>query len=452
MKSRERFWVEFNELFKHHGNTAARSGKEVSFGTTHIRRAYLKQDFHRLRTGKLVKIENGQEVSEQRFKLASPRNLKQKHIRALINDWLTREYSVPYLHNKLSVIRVFCGWIGKPNLVPSTAEVIMDPRYRHRSQVAVTDKTWSGCGIDVTQKILEIAGTDPRVAMVLDLMRVFSLRQREASLLCPHLSDQAAYLDINRGTKGGRSRTHKIDTPEERAVLESYVSAHPLETVAASLPAETLRRIGPLVVRGGEEEPGSAGMDPTVPSEALLRGVIVSVETRTDRNQETYARVRIEDFSGVAEVLVFATLYRETRDLWVGGRLVEARVEVQWDEGLSLVARRAKALEPGAREKKEEARRDPSRVGAGSAARRSERATGGGLSSGLHIRLDGNEERLEEIRDRLAASPGETPVYLHLREGENDRVFLLDAGADPDTMLVEVLGEILGANAVRMVS
>ena len=239
---------------------------------------------------------------------------------------------------------------------------------------------------------------------------------------------------------------------EERAVLESYVSAHPLETVAASLPAETLRRIGPLVVRGGEEEPGSAGMDPTVPSEALLRGVIVSVETRTDRNQETYARVRIEDFSGVAEVLVFATLYRETRDLWVGGRLVEARVEVQWDEGLSLVARRAKALEPGAREKKEEARRDPSRVGAGSAARRSERATGGGLSSGLHIRLDGNEERLEEIRDRLAASPGETPVYLHLREGENDRVFLLDAGADPDTMLVEVLGEILGANAVRMVS
>jgi hypothetical protein len=220
MERSERFWVEFNELFQHHGKTAARSGKEVSFGTAHIRRAYLKQDFHRLRTGKLVKLEGGQVVSEQRFKLASPRNLKQKHIRALINDWLAREYSVPYLHNKLSVIRVFSGWIGKPNLVPGTAEVIADPKYQHRSQVAVTDKTWSGCGIDVTQKIQEIAGTDARVAMVLDLMRVFSLRQREASLLCPHLSDQGAYLDINRGTKGGRARTHKIDTPEERAVLE----------------------------------------------------------------------------------------------------------------------------------------------------------------------------------------------------------------------------------------
>ena len=220
MQSRERFWVEFHELFQHHGNTAARSGKEVSFGTTHIRRAYLKQDFHRLRTGKLVRLENGQKVSALRFKLASPRNLKQKHIRALINDWLAREYSVAYLHNRLSVIRVFCAWIGKPNLVPGTAEVIMDPQYKRRSQVAVTDKTWSGCGIDVTQKIQEIAGTDARVAMMLELMRVFALRQREASLLRPHQADQKVYLDISRGTKGGRSRTHKIDTPEQRAVLE----------------------------------------------------------------------------------------------------------------------------------------------------------------------------------------------------------------------------------------
>jgi hypothetical protein len=220
MERSERFWAEFNELFKHHGKTAARSGKEVSFGTAHIRREYLKQDFHRLRTGKLVKLEGGQVVSEQRFKLASPRNLKQKHIRALINDWLAREHSVAYLHNKLSVWRLFCGWIGKPNLVPGTAEVIADPKYQHRSQVARKDKSWSGCGIDVTQKIQEIAGTDTRVAMMLELMRVFSLRQKEASLLRPHLSDQKVYLDINRGTKGGRARTHKIDTPEERAVLE----------------------------------------------------------------------------------------------------------------------------------------------------------------------------------------------------------------------------------------
>ena len=220
MRHSEKFWVEFHELFQHHGNTAARSGKEVSFGTTHIRRAYLKQDFHRLRTGKLVKLEGGQVVSEQRFKLTSPRNLKQKHIRALVNDWLAREHSVAYLHNKLSVWRLFCGWIGKPNLVPGTAEVIADPRYQHRSQVAVTDKTWSGCGIDVAKKIQEIGLMDARVAMVLELMRVFSLRQKEASLLCPHLSDQGVYLDINRGTKGGRARTHKIDTPEQRAVLE----------------------------------------------------------------------------------------------------------------------------------------------------------------------------------------------------------------------------------------
>ncbi|MEK7413101.1 MAG: hypothetical protein AAB263_07275, partial [Planctomycetota bacterium] len=41
-----------------------------------------------------------------------------------------------------------------------------------------------------------------------------------AGLLQPWLADQTTYLDISRGTKGGRSRTHNITTDKEREVLE----------------------------------------------------------------------------------------------------------------------------------------------------------------------------------------------------------------------------------------
>ncbi len=171
----EKFWIEFNEIFKQHGDAAARSGKRISFGTHHIRRGYLRRDFHLLRSGGLLRLEHGQVVRERRFKLGSPYNLKAKHIRALIDDWLARRHSRSYLENKLSVWRQFCAWINKPNLVPGTAEIMSYPNYRHRSQVAVIDKTWSGRGIDVPGKLREIASSDARVALVLELMLMFSL-------------------------------------------------------------------------------------------------------------------------------------------------------------------------------------------------------------------------------------------------------------------------------------
>ncbi len=216
----EKFWFEFNEIFKKHGLTAASGGKRISIATYHLRRRRLALELDRLRTGQLLGLENGKAVPERRFKLASPRNLKQKHIQALIVDLIARERSTAYIHNTLSMLRVFATWIGKGGLVPSAEAVILDPRHKRRQQAATRDKSWSGGGINAAEKIREIASSDARVAMVLELMLTFSLRLKEASLLRPHLADQVVYLDIGRGTKGGRHRVHKITTPEEREVLE----------------------------------------------------------------------------------------------------------------------------------------------------------------------------------------------------------------------------------------
>ncbi len=215
----EPFFFELKQIFKEHGRVSARHDKTISIATYAARRAYLARELYRLRTGKLLKMENGKLVPERRFEIPSPYGLKRKHIEALIADWLARDLSTAYLHNLLSMLRVFAGWIGKPDLVPPTAEIVPDPKHKRRQQVATRDKSWSGAGIDVGEKLRGIAASDPSVAMVLELMRVFSLRLKEASLLRPWLADQEVYLDVCRGTKGGRDRTHKISTPEEREVL-----------------------------------------------------------------------------------------------------------------------------------------------------------------------------------------------------------------------------------------
>jgi hypothetical protein len=99
-------------------------------------------------------------------------------------------------------------------------DVVPYPERKRRRQVAVDDKSWSQRGINITEKLALIAKSDLRVAMVLELMWMFGLRLKEASLLCPWLADQDSYLDIARGTKGGRDRTHAISTHEQRDLIE----------------------------------------------------------------------------------------------------------------------------------------------------------------------------------------------------------------------------------------
>lgn len=57
--------------------------------------------------------------------------------------------------------------------------------------------------------------------MVLLLQWVFGLRLKEAALLHPHLADQGSYIDIARGTKGGRARVCPVASCEARGALDA---------------------------------------------------------------------------------------------------------------------------------------------------------------------------------------------------------------------------------------
>lgn len=216
----ERFYAELREIFRMHGWVASRRGKKVSIATFHIRQEHLQRELYRLRSGHLIKKENGALVRQPRFAIPTPYALRRKHIQALLNDWSARGLSTSYIHNLLSMFRTLAGWIEKPGLVPPTADLITDPAQKRRCQVATRDKSWTGAGLDVPQKLRAISDEDPTVGMVLELMAAFALRLKEASALHPWMADNNAYLDVNRGTKGRLRRIVPITTDDERDVLE----------------------------------------------------------------------------------------------------------------------------------------------------------------------------------------------------------------------------------------
>lgn len=227
----ERFYQELREIFRQHSSASARHGKRVGIATRSLREKYLRRELHRLRTGRLVRREARELVRQPAYRLPSPFAFRRRHVDALVEDWCARGLAASYVQNLLSMLRVFANWLGKPNLIGAAADVIPDPAHRRRQQVALKDKSWSSAGINIAEKLQEIAEDEPAAALTLELMWVFGARLKEASLVRPHLSDRGVCLVLKRGTKGGRERVLEITRPRERELLDRVKRfvAHPTD-------------------------------------------------------------------------------------------------------------------------------------------------------------------------------------------------------------------------------
>ena len=107
----------------------------------------------------------------------------------------------------------------------------------------------------------------------------------------------------------------KVSTPAsknqrgqwEKELLGLYLSDHPLTEHR-----EFLRRNAKTVVEARE-----AGKTPI-----KVGGLISSIKKITTRTNESMAFVRLEDHTGTIEVVIFPTIYRQTQQFWVDGRMV----------------------------------------------------------------------------------------------------------------------------------
>ena len=197
---------EIEEVLKANRDSAARNQKKVGSRTQEIRDTGVKGFFS--------------DLFYLKFKLESIYNLKEKHLKAVFGFLEDQGQSPSTIQNKISVMRVFCNWIGKNGMVRDSTLYVKDKKSVSRSTVVKEDKSWEGKGISLVEKLPEIAAKDLVVGILLELCWAFGLRVQEAVLMKPNLAHEGDFIWIREGTKGGRPRVVPIENDVQRDVLQ----------------------------------------------------------------------------------------------------------------------------------------------------------------------------------------------------------------------------------------
>lgn len=174
------------------------------------------------------------------FRIESMSNLREKHIVAWVALLAKNGQKPATIQNKLSVLRIYCGWIGKNGMVRSPEYYVTDATLVKRVTATTTDKSWDGKNGD--HLIEAVSEKDPIVGMQLKLSKEFGLRRLEAIMLKPHVSDEGAYLHVRAGTKGGRPRIVPISTEQQRSLLEEAKSMADPKSGLICRPGKTLKQ------------------------------------------------------------------------------------------------------------------------------------------------------------------------------------------------------------------
>lgn len=160
-----------------------------------------------------------EQLYELGYRLEDPRHLGERHVQALVDDWVSRKHSAATIQTKLSHLRMFAMWIGKPGLVRRAAEYVSDPAVVKRVYAAQTDASWSSRNIDPEQVIPYLQQFDRYVADQQLAQLRFGLRVKEAVMFRPWRADAGDVLLVEDGTKGGRPRVVPLASQKQRDAL-----------------------------------------------------------------------------------------------------------------------------------------------------------------------------------------------------------------------------------------
>ena len=101
----------------------------------------------------------------------------------------------------------------------------------------------------------------------------------------------------------------------EKELVGFYVSAHPLQQIAASLDGTVTAFCGEI----GEEMTGQ---------KVVIAGVVLWVRPHTTKKGKPMAFVQLEDLRGSTEVIVFPSTYEKTQELWQADKILVIRGRV----------------------------------------------------------------------------------------------------------------------------
>jgi integrase len=166
--------------------------------------------------------------------IPDPRNVSDRHIRAMIEIWQRDKLAPGTVQTYLSYLRALAIWIDKPGLVKPPEAYGLTPEEYKRHDASNVDKSWSGHQVDIDAVLLAVKQYDKHVGAMLGLIRAFGLRKKEAIMfrpcvrvvsfeetrLPPELRKAERYISIMAGSKGGRLRYVPLDSPERIAAIE----------------------------------------------------------------------------------------------------------------------------------------------------------------------------------------------------------------------------------------
>lgn len=151
------------------------------------------------------------QLHELGFRGMQPRSLKQKHVEALVTEWLRQDLAAGTIKNRMAVLR---WWAEKVDRRGAVAKSNAHYGIPDRQFVANTSRAR-----DVTEDQLERIG-DPHVRMSLELQQAFGLRREEAIKFSPSFAERGDHITLKASwTKGGRERDVPIRTELQRDVL-----------------------------------------------------------------------------------------------------------------------------------------------------------------------------------------------------------------------------------------
>ncbi|MES2264290.1 MAG: integrase domain-containing protein [Pseudomonadota bacterium] len=196
--------------------------KEVSFKTRQERADFLRRFFLDL------KRKAGFHT------LPDPRNLGERHVRAMVTIWRAERLAPATIQTYLSFLRGLAQWLGKHGLVRQPQHYGLQAEEYERHEASTRDKSWTAKRIDIDSLIAEIGNFDPYVGAAMRLVRAMGLRRKEAIMFRPHLcvlpfettglalhkKKAEVYARVKAGSKGGRERFVALDSAERIAAIE----------------------------------------------------------------------------------------------------------------------------------------------------------------------------------------------------------------------------------------
>lgn len=154
------------------------------------------------------------------FLLNDITRLKEKHIDALVQSWHAQGLSNKTMQNQLSRLRIFAGWIGKPEIIKRGGLPAYLPEVDAKDLKVKTysddSKSWTGRGVNVIDIYQRAKLEDERLGGMILLGLAFGFRKKEMLRIKPWKADAGHELRVDGSVaKNGRFRAIPIelDTP-----------------------------------------------------------------------------------------------------------------------------------------------------------------------------------------------------------------------------------------------